>query len=75
MREQEREEGRERGKEGGRKEGEMGREMKGVKVIKREMEGGRQRVKVGIREGWIEKGVVNEEECDEGKVCVTCSVK
>ena len=24
-----------------------------------EMEGGRQRVKEGIRDGWIEKGVVN----------------
>ena len=30
------------------------------------MEGGRQRVKEGIREGWIEKKVVNEEECDVG---------
>ena len=30
------------------------------------MEGGRQRVKEGIREMWIEKEVVNEEECNVG---------
>ena len=30
------------------------------------MEGGRQRVKEEIRERWIEKGVVNEEECNVG---------
>ena len=57
-------------KEGGRRKGEMGREMKGVKVVKRDMEEGRQRVKEGIRERWIEKGVVNEEECGRGlSVC------